>query len=48
MKLLMRIAWRNIWRQSRRTWITIGAMSLGIALSMACIACETALCFTNE
>lgn len=38
MKLLMRIAWRNIWRQKRRTWITIGAMALGVALSMACVA----------
>jgi len=38
MKLLIRIAWRNIWRQSRRTWITIWAMALGVALSMACVA----------
>ncbi len=36
--MLMRIAWRNIWRQRRRTLITIGAMAAGVGLSMATIA----------
>ena len=38
MSMLMKIAWRNIWRQSRRTWITIWAMALGVSLTMACVA----------
>lgn len=26
MPLILRLAWRNLWRQPRRTWLTIGAM----------------------
>lgn len=26
MKIVFRLAWRNIWRQPRRTWLTTGAM----------------------
>ncbi|MGB5165190.1 MAG: FtsX-like permease family protein [Woeseiaceae bacterium] len=26
MPLVLRLAWRNLWRQPRRTWLTIGAM----------------------
>ena len=26
MTIVLRLAWRNIWRQPRRTWLTIGAM----------------------
>lgn len=26
MRALFKLAWRNLWRQKRRTWITIGAM----------------------
>ena len=26
MNIVLRLAWRNLWRQRRRTWLTIGAM----------------------
>jgi len=38
MPMLIRIAWRNIWRQKRRTMITVGAMSAGLAFCMAMVA----------
>jgi ABC-type lipoprotein release transport system permease subunit len=38
MPLLVRIAWRNIWRQPRRTLITVGAMGVGVAACLAMIA----------
>jgi ABC-type lipoprotein release transport system permease subunit len=34
MKLYLRLAWRNIWRHSRRTLIIVAAMSLGLSLMM--------------
>ena len=34
MRLYLRLAWRNIWRHSRRTLIIVLAMSLGLALMM--------------
>src|SRR5512147_1180709 len=34
MKLYLRLAWRNIWRQRRRTLIVVLAMGLGLALMM--------------
>ncbi len=38
MGLLIRIAWRNIWRQKRRTLITVGAMAIGLAFCMSILA----------
>ncbi len=35
MNVLLRMAWRNLWRQRRRTWITASAMAIGVALTMA-------------
>jgi putative ABC transport system permease protein len=37
-RLLTRLAWRNIWRQRRRTLITAGAMAIGVAFCMAMMA----------
>lgn len=38
MILLIRLAWRNLWRHARRSLITATAMAVGIALCMALIA----------
>ncbi len=27
MDIILRLAWRNLWRQPRRTWLTVGAMT---------------------
>ena len=32
MNITLRLAWRNLWRQPRRTWLTIGAMVFSNAL----------------
>lgn len=34
MRLLLRLAWRNIWRHRRRTLIVVVAMALGLAMMM--------------
>ena len=26
MNITFRLAWRNLWRRKRRTWLTVGAM----------------------
>jgi ABC-type lipoprotein release transport system permease subunit len=36
--LILRLAWRNIWRHTRRTLITAFAMSIGVAFLMAMLA----------
>ncbi|MBN2361121.1 MAG: ABC transporter permease, partial [Deltaproteobacteria bacterium] len=38
MGLLLRLAWRNIWRNRRRTLITVGAMGFGLAFCMGMVA----------
>ncbi|MBN2361851.1 MAG: ABC transporter permease [Deltaproteobacteria bacterium] len=43
MRMLLKLAWRNIWRQPRRTLITIAAMAIGVAFSMAAIALSDGL-----
>lgn len=34
MKLYLRLAWRNVWRHSRRTLIVVAAMSIGLIMMM--------------
>ncbi|NPV87033.1 MAG: ABC transporter permease [Anaerolineae bacterium] len=34
MSIYLRLAWRNVWRQRRRTWIVILGVGLGLALMM--------------
>ena len=36
--LIFRISWRSIWRNRRRTWITISAIAFGLALAVFFIA----------
>ena len=38
MLILIRIAWRNLWRQRRRTALTVSAMAVGISMCMAMFA----------
>ncbi|MEN0068078.1 MAG: FtsX-like permease family protein [Myxococcota bacterium] len=38
MMLLISVAWRNLWRHTRRSLITAGAMAVGVALCMAMVA----------
>lgn len=38
MKFIFAVAWRNLWRQGRRSLITAGAMSVSVALCMAMLA----------
>jgi hypothetical protein len=38
MLMLWRVAWRNLWRQGRRSMLTVSAMAVGVALCMAMFA----------
>jgi ABC-type lipoprotein release transport system permease subunit len=38
--LIIRLAWRNLWRQSRRTWLTVGAMVFSNALLVFMISLQ--------
>lgn len=40
MRFLFAVAWRNLWRHSRRTLITAAAMGVGVAMCMASIALQ--------
>lgn len=40
MSLIFRLAWRNLWRQPRRTWLTIGAMVFSNALLVFMISIQ--------
>lgn len=40
MGLTLRLAWRNVWRHRRRTWITASAMAVGIALCLGTLALQ--------
>lgn len=40
MLLVLRLAWRNLWRHARRTWLTIGAMVFSNTLLVFMIALQ--------
>lgn len=40
MNITLRLAWRNLWRHSRRTWLTIGAMVFSNALLVFMISIQ--------
>ena len=40
MNIVLRLAWRNLWRQTRRTWLTIGAMVFSNALLVFMISIQ--------
>ncbi len=40
MNIVLRLAWRNLWRQPRRTWLTVGAMVFSNALLVFMISIQ--------
>lgn len=43
MGLLVRLAWRNLWRHRRRTLITASAIAFGVAMCMATVALQAGI-----
>ena len=43
MNITLRLAWRNLWRQSRRTWLTIGARVCSNALLVFMISLQVGM-----
>src|SRR5690606_21370841 len=43
MPLLVRLAWRNLWRHRRRTLITASAIAVGVAMCMATVALQAGM-----
>jgi hypothetical protein len=40
MNIILRLAWRNLWRQPRRTWLTVAAMVFSNALLVFLISIQ--------
>lgn len=43
MDIVLRLAWRNLWRQPRRTWLTVGAMVFSNCLLVFMISLQFAI-----
>ena len=43
MPLVLRLAWRNLWRQPRRTWLTVGAMVFSNVLLVFMISLQVGM-----
>ncbi len=43
MNIVLRLAWRNLWRHSRRTWLTIGAMVFSNVLLVFMISLQVSM-----
>ena len=43
MNVVLRLAWRNLWRHSRRTWLTIGAMVFSNVLLVFMISLQLSM-----
>ncbi len=43
MNIVLRLAWRNLWRQPRRTWLTVGAMVFSNCLLVFMISLQFAI-----
>ena len=40
MEIVLRLAWRNLWRHSRRTWLTASAIAFVTALMVFLITLQ--------
>ena len=38
--VILRMAWRNLWRQGKRTWLTVGAMIFSNSLLVFSISLQ--------